>query len=373
MDVTLGPTIETERLRLRPPREEDFEAWAAFLGDEEAMRHIGGMQPRAVAWRSMATFTGSWALRGFGMFSVIEKATGRWIGRLGPWCPEGWPGTEVGWGLAQAHWGKGYAAEGATAAMDWAVEALGWTDIIHTIAPANAAAVTLAERLGSVDRGPVKLPPLSSTCRSGPGVRPPRPGGRAGADAAVREQACQRVRLATMSCAPTSLNQLSNCCSIRLRGMASSRMTGSRARRGSAPRPPENATPRAPRTRSRSSSASARGAAKDTGCRTEARSGEAETRLNAAKASADMVILQCPVRPCRLQPSGARLAPEVVPLYTDLLRRQLAPTPAWPAVADASLWRAMSGSARPACAPAGLGPTSSTRPLAQSVLRTILV
>ena len=33
------------------------------------------------------------------MFSVIEKDSGRWIGRIGPWQPEGWPGTEVGWSL----------------------------------------------------------------------------------------------------------------------------------------------------------------------------------------------------------------------------------------------------------------------------------
>jgi hypothetical protein len=36
---------------------------------------------------------GAWAMQGFAMLSVIEKATGRWVGRAGPWQPEGWPGT----------------------------------------------------------------------------------------------------------------------------------------------------------------------------------------------------------------------------------------------------------------------------------------
>src|SRR5687767_1598529 len=111
----LGPTLETQRLILRPPVETDLDAWAAFMADPVAARFIGGAQPRATAWRGMASMAGSWALKGFGMFSVIEKSSGEWVGRLGPWRPEGWPGDEVGWGLARQAWGKGYAVEGATA------------------------------------------------------------------------------------------------------------------------------------------------------------------------------------------------------------------------------------------------------------------
>ena len=149
----LGPTLETERLILRPPAAEDLDGWAAFMADEEAARFIGGALPRPTAWRTLATMAGSWALQGFGMFSVIEKSSGRWVGRLGPWQPEGWPGTEVGWGLAREAWGKGYATEGATAAIDWAFDALGWDDVIHCIDADNAGSIGVAERLGSVNRG----------------------------------------------------------------------------------------------------------------------------------------------------------------------------------------------------------------------------
>ena len=83
------------------------------------------------------------------MFSIIEKATGNWVGRLGPWRPNGWPGTEIGWGLARSAWGKGYATEGAAAAMDYVVDHLGWTEIIHTILPENTGSIKVAERLGS--------------------------------------------------------------------------------------------------------------------------------------------------------------------------------------------------------------------------------
>ena len=141
--------IETDRLLLRPPRIEDFDAYAASMADLEAARFVGGQQPRALAWRGFLASAGAWMIQGFSMFSVIEKASGRWIGRLGPWQPEGWPGTEVGWGLVREAWGKGYAYEGAVAAIDWAFEHLGWAEVIHSINADNAPSLALARRLGS--------------------------------------------------------------------------------------------------------------------------------------------------------------------------------------------------------------------------------
>lgn len=141
--------IETERLILRPIQAQDFDAWANFMADAEAARHIGGQQVRSVAWRGFLAMAGAWEIQGFGMFSVIEKSSGRWLGRLGPWMPEGWPGTEVGWGIVRDAWGRGYALEGATAAIDWAFANLGWQEVIHTIAPDNRNSERVAEKLGS--------------------------------------------------------------------------------------------------------------------------------------------------------------------------------------------------------------------------------
>lgn len=150
--------LETPRLILRPPRLEDFNAWATFLADEEATRFIGGLQPRSMAWRTFMTMCGCWHMTGIAMFSVIEKATGKWVGRLGPWFPEGWPQEEVGWGIAREHWGKGYASEGAQAAMDYAFYVLGWQEVIHCIHPENVASQGVAKRLGSRNLRRVNLP-----------------------------------------------------------------------------------------------------------------------------------------------------------------------------------------------------------------------
>lgn len=152
------PVLETPRLLLRPPALADFERWAELAADAEVTRYIGGLQARAVAWRSFAAMVGMWSLTGIAMFSVIEKASGRWVGRLGPWRPEGWPGTEVGWSLHRDAWGKGYATEGARAAIDYAFDVLGWDEVIHCIDPANTNSQRVARRLGSTLRGPVRLP-----------------------------------------------------------------------------------------------------------------------------------------------------------------------------------------------------------------------
>jgi RimJ/RimL family protein N-acetyltransferase len=141
--------LETPRLLLRPPRMEDFDAWARFMDDEVTTRFIGGRQPRATAWRSFMTMCGCWHMTGVAMFSVIEKSTSQWIGRLGPWYPEGWPDREVGWGIAREHWGKGYASEGAAAAMDYACEVLDWDQVIHCIDENNTASQGVAKKLGA--------------------------------------------------------------------------------------------------------------------------------------------------------------------------------------------------------------------------------
>ena len=154
-----GPVLETERLTLRPIAIEDFPRWAEMMGDPEAAKFLGGAQPAAVAWRGFMTMAGAWSMTGISMFSLVERDTGLWLGRIGPWTPHGWPGTEVGWGLHPDAQGKGYGVEAATATIDYAFDVLGWTDVIHCIDPDNTPSQRLAERIGSGNLGPTRLPP----------------------------------------------------------------------------------------------------------------------------------------------------------------------------------------------------------------------
>jgi RimJ/RimL family protein N-acetyltransferase len=151
--------LETERLRLRPFRNEDLDTYAAICADPEVMRYLGtGVTlNRMESWRSMAGILGHWKLLGYGMFAVENKVTGELMGRAGFLDPPGWPGFEVGWVLGRAHWGHGYAFEAAVASRDYAFGSLGRDRIISLIRPDNVRSIRVAERLGEELTGEIEL------------------------------------------------------------------------------------------------------------------------------------------------------------------------------------------------------------------------
>lgn len=151
--------LDTPRLLLRPISTEDFEPFAATMAAPDVAHFLtldGQPLSRANAWRSFAAIIGHWTIRGYGFFSVIEKASGRWVGRVGPWSPEGWPQIECGWSVDPAFWGRGYAAEAAIAAIDWTFAHRPELDrIISLIAPTNANSQAVARKVGERNTGEV--------------------------------------------------------------------------------------------------------------------------------------------------------------------------------------------------------------------------
>jgi RimJ/RimL family protein N-acetyltransferase len=146
------PEIRTERLLLRAFRENDFDDYAAMVGDPEVTRFLADGNPlsRVDAWRQMAMFAGHWELRGFGIWAVEEQTSGRFVGRIGCFQPEGWPAFEIGYTLARHAWGKGYAAEGAAASLRYAREVLRRDEIISLIRIGNDRSIRVATGLGAV-------------------------------------------------------------------------------------------------------------------------------------------------------------------------------------------------------------------------------
>jgi RimJ/RimL family protein N-acetyltransferase len=155
--------LETQRLILRAPEERDLDGWADFVADEAATEFLGGVQSRNAAWRNLATEAGSWRLKGYGMYSVLDRQDGRCIGRVGPHWPEGYPALEVGWGIMPSHWGRGLALEAATAAIDTVFRELACDEILHLIDPGNLRSIRLARKLGA-RRGARELLPEPYAC-----------------------------------------------------------------------------------------------------------------------------------------------------------------------------------------------------------------
>jgi RimJ/RimL family protein N-acetyltransferase len=155
------PVIETERLRLRCHRLEDFADCAAMWAEPGVVRFIGGKPlTREEAWARMLRYVGHWALLGFGLWAVEERASGEYVGDVGfanfqrdvqPALPDV---PEIGWVLATRAHGKGYATEAVRGATAWGDVRFSGSRTVCLIHPDNLASVHVAEKCGyrEVDR-----------------------------------------------------------------------------------------------------------------------------------------------------------------------------------------------------------------------------
>jgi len=154
--------IETENLRLRRPEIGDLDAIHAMRSDLAIVRFLGGRAlNREEAWHRLTRLVGHWALRGYGMFAVVEKRSGALVGEVGLFdgcrglSPDFDNAPEAGWILAGEAQGKGYAGEAAAAAHRWFAAAHGGQRSVCIIAPENLASFRVAHKLGYKSFGQV--------------------------------------------------------------------------------------------------------------------------------------------------------------------------------------------------------------------------
>lgn len=143
------PTLHTERLTLRAPRWDDFDAYAAFRASPRTAT-VGGPFDRNTAFQQLAAIIGHWSLRGFGRWMVAERKTDEPVGVVGLYFPEGWPEPELAWSVFDGAEGRGIAYEAALTARTYAYDALKWSRLISAVDPANVRSVSLAQRLGCI-------------------------------------------------------------------------------------------------------------------------------------------------------------------------------------------------------------------------------
>ncbi|GAA5197496.1 GNAT family N-acetyltransferase [Rugosimonospora acidiphila] len=116
-------TLETDRLILRPFRDDDLDPLAALNADPEVMRYIadGSTRDREQTSAGLARMRQDWAERGYGAFAVEIRDTGEFTGwvtlAIPTFLPEVLPSVEIGWRLAREFWGRGIATEGARAVL----------------------------------------------------------------------------------------------------------------------------------------------------------------------------------------------------------------------------------------------------------------
>ena len=141
-------TLATGRLVLRRPELSDFDAFAAYTMSERTL-YIGGPKSRRLAFDKLANFAGHWLLRGYGRYTITEKATGRAIGHVGAFCHDASLPPALAWTLWDgAAEGKGYAREAAAETLRHYRDDLGWTELVAYVHEDNDGSIAIARALG---------------------------------------------------------------------------------------------------------------------------------------------------------------------------------------------------------------------------------
>ena len=150
--------IRTERLSLRPHREDDLEDLLAFHSLPEVVRYVPWpVRDRDQTWAALQAKLGQDALRAPGEWLVLAvevRETGTVVGEvLLKWVSQDRRQGEVGFALHTDFQGKGLAAEAARAVLRLGFEDLGLHRITAHSLAGNDRSARLLTRLGMRQEG----------------------------------------------------------------------------------------------------------------------------------------------------------------------------------------------------------------------------
>ena len=150
--------IETERLLLRPWREEDREAFLAMNNTQAMMEHLGGVQPRAAIDARFDRRVADQARHGHCYWAAVARGSSQIVGSCGVRVADDYQGHpvaglhELGWRIAEPQWGRGLAREAAAATIAWTWANTAASVIGAWTTEANTRSWGLMERLGMTRR-----------------------------------------------------------------------------------------------------------------------------------------------------------------------------------------------------------------------------
>lgn len=143
------PTLETERLVLRPMRHEDLRPYADLMASPRSV-FMGGPFNELATWRMFCQDIALWTIYGHGALMIDRKSDVTCVGQVGINHGPLFPEKELGWLLFDGFEGNGYATEAGGALRDWAFSVLGLSTLVSYFDPQNHASMAVSSRLGGV-------------------------------------------------------------------------------------------------------------------------------------------------------------------------------------------------------------------------------
>ncbi|WP_114789092.1 GNAT family N-acetyltransferase [Niabella yanshanensis] len=142
--------IETNRVLIRKVTHNDLEALYTICGDPRLMRFVGDGKPLSMkqTQKWIDVTINNYASKGFGMYGVVDRETGAFIGYCGLVFSADVKDNELIYALVPAYWGKGLATEIARHLVDFGFSSLNLEHIYASIDPENKASERILLKVG---------------------------------------------------------------------------------------------------------------------------------------------------------------------------------------------------------------------------------
>jgi ribosomal-protein-alanine N-acetyltransferase len=138
-------TLHTDRLLLRPFREEDLDNLASLASPS---------RPREETQTRLQKILDHWRQHHFGIWAVLEKATGQFAGHCGVGYLHDLSDAELTYALLPHYRGRGLATEAVIAVLRHAFEVVGLPRVLGVAVVDNVASHRAMAKAGMRLQGP---------------------------------------------------------------------------------------------------------------------------------------------------------------------------------------------------------------------------
>jgi ribosomal-protein-alanine N-acetyltransferase len=150
------PTIETDRLRLRPFTMDDLDDYhTQIYSDPDVTRFLPGGKPRPKEGTQVVlefSIKHGWE-HGFTLWALVRKADNQFLGHCGLIFIHDTQVVELAYAIGKAFWGQGYTTEAGHASLRYGFEIAHLEHIIALAEMANLASQRVMQKIGMKHQG----------------------------------------------------------------------------------------------------------------------------------------------------------------------------------------------------------------------------